>query len=85
MASDHGSRIQYAATADFYFVSEHGSEFLKTCLDPFVSGFYYDEFFVGFDIGCDGSGHNVGFVAEDCIAYIIVMRNLYFVKQNNIF
>lgn len=44
MASDHGPRIQYAAAADFYFVSEHGSEFLKTCLDPFVSGFYYDEF-----------------------------------------
>ena len=84
MASDHGSRIQYAAAADFYFVSEHGSEFLKTCLDPFVSGFYYDEFFVGFDIGCDGSGPHVGFVAEDGIAHVIIVRHLYFVEQDDV-
>ena len=84
VASDHGSRISTSAAADFYFVSEHGSEFLKACLDSFVSGFYYDELFVGFDIGCDGSGSHVGFVSEDGIAHVVIVRHLYFVEQYDV-
>ena len=45
IVADDRARIQDGTAAHFHAVAQHGAEFLKACLDFFLSGFDYHEFF----------------------------------------
>ena len=85
VASDHGSRIEHAVTADFHVVAEHRAHLFQTCLDISVGRLDDHERLVTLDIGSDGSCTHVRFIAKNAVAHIVVMRDLYFVKEDHIF
>lgn len=79
------ARIQDGTAAYFHAVSQHGAEFLKACLDFFLSGFDYHEFFIGFHIGSDGACSHMSLVTQDGISHIVIMGHLHLVEKHHVF
>ena len=85
ITSDHRARVKYCVAADLNVVSEHGAEFLDTCLDLLSAVMDYYQLLIRLDIGCDGAGSHVSMESENRISDVIIMWRLYMVKQNNVF
>ena len=66
-------------------ISEHGSEFLYSCLNISVFRMHIYEQLIGFDIRRDRARSHVSFISEDRIPDIVVMRNLNLIKQDHVF
>ena len=60
-------------------------KFFQSGFDLFICAFDNNELLIGFYIGSNGTGTHMGFVSKNRVADIVVMRNLYFIKENDIF
>jgi len=85
VAADDGAGIQDTVAAHFHVVTQHGTEFFQPGFHFFLAVFYNDQGLIGFYIGGDGTGTHVGLIAQNAVAHIIEVGNLYIVKQNHIF
>ena len=65
-------------------IAEHSSEFLDAGLDHFRSVMYNNKLLVSFHVGCNGACTHVAVVTEYRIAYIVVMRSLNVVKEDDV-
>ena len=85
MATDDRPWVQYAVAADLYLIAQHCAKFFQAGRVFLGAVFDYDQSFVRFYIGGDGTSAHMGLIAEDGIAYVIVIGYLHLVKEDNVF
>lgn len=85
MPPDDRTGIENGVAADFGMIAKDGAEFFPSGLYAFIAESNGYKGLVTLDIGCYGACAHVGFVAEDGIAHIVVVRRLYIIKKDNVF
>ena len=65
-------------------ICQHRTKLLKSCLNLLFTVFYNNQHLIRLHIRADRTCAHVGLVSKDCIAYIIIMRNLNIVTKNYI-
>lgn len=83
--ANDSSRVEDRIAADFDMIAKHGSHFLQAGLDLFVFIFDDDQCLIAFDIGGDGSSPHMGAIAQNAVAYIVVMGDLDVIKEDDVF
>ena len=66
-------------------IPQHGAKFLQPCLHSFLLVFHNNQCLVTLDIGGNGAGSHMRLKSKDTVPYIVIMRYLYLVKQDDIF
>ena len=84
MSSDDRTRIANAVAVDFNIVAEHGTELLDARLDLLGAVMNDDELLVGLDVGSDGACAHMRIVSEDTVTYIVIVRSLNVIKEDNV-
>jgi len=81
----HCAGVQDAAAADFYAVAHHGTEFFQAGFHLLPAVLDNHQRFVALHIGRDGTGSHMRPVAKNGIAHIVIVGNLYPVKEDHVF
>ena len=66
-------------------IAEHRPEFLNAGLHMLCAVMHNHELLITLNIRCDRTGSHVAVMAENGISYIIIVRGLYMIEQNDIF
>ena len=82
--SDHGSRVADRVAADLDVVAEHCAELLDACFDVLGSVVNDDELLVGLYVRGDRTRAHVGEVAQNGVAYVVVVGSLNVVEENDV-
>jgi hypothetical protein len=85
VAADHRAGVQHGVAAYFNVVAQHCAYLLDASLDLLVSVLYDHQGLVGFHVGSDGAGSHMAVIAEDGIAYVVIVRSLDVIKKNDVF
>ena len=81
VAAYDSARVADAVAAYFNVIAQHRAELLDACFYVLSAVVDNDQFFIGFDVGGDGARAHVAVVAEDGIAYVVVVRCLDVVEE----
>ena len=84
MAADNGAGVADGVAADLNIVAQHRAEFFDPGLDFLGAVMDDNELLIRLDVRGDGAGAHVGIVAEDRVAYIVVVRGLNVIEEDDV-
>ena len=84
VAAYHGAGVEDAVAAHLHPVAQHGAYLLAAGGDQLVAVLDEHGQLVGLDVAGDGAGAHVGLIAQNGVAYIIIMGHLHVVEEDHV-
>ena len=84
VTADNRTRIKHAVASHFNIITKDCTDFLATGLNALFSIVNSDQQLVRLYVGCNRACTHMALIAQDRVAYVVVMWHLHVIEQNDV-